>query len=54
MKERMMMLIGFASSAKTIIEYAKREPDGCLHVPREWLDALADYAEAATREREEG
>ena len=51
--KRMLMLIAYAQSAKTIVEYAGNDKDGNLFVPMEWLDNLADLADAALKEYEE-
>ncbi len=53
MKNKMLMLIAYAESAKTIIEYAGGDGEGRLFVPREWLDSLAELAVAAQTEYEE-
>lgn len=53
MKNKMLMLIAHAESAKTIIEYAGSDEKGRLFVPREWLDSLAELAVAAQTEYEE-
>jgi len=53
MKKKMMMLIAFAGSAKTIIEYSGCDGEGQLFVPREWMVSLVELAEEAVKEYEE-
>ena len=52
MKKRILMLIAFAGSAKTLLEYARCDGEGNILVPRDWLDSLAEMADKAIEEYE--